>query len=234
MDAFQKLEVLMMRVRLAALVVLLGSSVALAQGPQQPIFRGGVEVVEVDVNVVNDNGRPITDLLGPDFVVTVDGQARRVVSAQFSSMRPTEPRSRIKAVDQPQVFFSSNSAAERGRLIVLAVDRESISFGGGRPVMNAASKFLDTLGSSDKVAFVTVPQPGPVVDFTSNHELVKKELDRTVGLGHRSQMRFNIGTYEAFAISTGSDSVVALDAVVRLCGRFPLDSVKITRADLAC
>lgn len=221
-----------MRARLAALMVLLGSSVASAQSPQQPIFRGGVEVIEVDVSVVNDNGRPITDLLGPDFAVTVDRQVRRVISAQFVSMRPTEPQSRIKAVDKAAVFFSSNAAAERGRLIVLVVDRENISFGGGRPVLNAASKFLDTLGSGDKVAFVTVPQPGPVVDFTSNHALVKKELDRTVGLGHQSPQRFNIGVYEAFAISTGSDGVIALDAVVRLCGRFALESVEFLECQL--
>jgi len=222
----------MMRARLAALMVLLGSSVASGQDPRQPIFRGGVEVVEVDVSVVNDNGRPITDLLGPDFTVTVDRQPRRVISAQFVSMRPAEPQSRIKAADKAAVFFTSNAAAERGRLIVLVVDRESVSFGGGRPVMDAAAHFLDTLGSADKVAFVTVPQPGPVVDFTSNHELVRKELARTVGLGHRLQQRFNIGVYEAFAISTGSDSVIALDAVVRLCGRFSLESVEFLECQL--
>lgn len=222
----------MMRSRLAALGLVLGSSIASAQTSQQPVFRGGVDVVEVDVSVVNDNGRPITDLLGPDFNVTVDGQTRRVVSAQFLSMRPTEPRSRLKAADKPQVFFSSNAASERGRLIVFAFDRESVSFGAGRPVMSAASKFLDTLGANDKVAFVTVPQPGPVVDFTTNSELVRKELNRAVGLGRRSRHELNIGIYEAFAITTGSDGVVALDAIVRLCGRFPPDSVQFLECQL--
>jgi VWFA-related protein len=222
----------MMRARLAALVLLLGSSIASAQTPQQPVFRGGVEVVEVDVSVVNDNGRPITDLLGPDFTVTVDGQPRRVVSAQFVTMRPTEPRSRLKAADKPEVFFSSNAGVERGRLIVLAFDRDGISFGGGRPVTSAASRFLDTLGTSDRVAFVTVPQPGPVVDFTTNFELVRKELDRAVGLAQRPRLQMNLGIYEAFTISTGSDGVVALDAVVRLCGRFPLQSVQFLECQI--
>lgn len=215
-----------MRARLVALGLLLGSSIASAQTSQQPVFRGGVDVIEVDVSVVNDDGRPVADLLGPDFTVTVDGQPRRVVAAQFLSMRPTEPRSRPKAADKSEVFFSSNTTAERGRLIVLAFDRESVAFGAGRPVMDAASKFLDTLGANDKVAFVTVPQPGPVVDFTTNHEPVRRELDRAVGLAHRPGSQMNIGIYEAFALSTGSDSVVAFDAMVHLCGKFPIQSVQ--------
>lgn len=221
-----------MRARLVALGLLLGSSIALAQTSQQPVFRGGVDVIEVDVSVVNDNGRPVTDLRGPDFNVTVDGQSRRVVSAQFLSMRPTEPRSRLKAADTSEVLFSSNTASARGRLIVLAFDRESVSFGAGRPVLSAASKFLDTLGANDRVAFVTVPQPGPVVDFTTNYQLVRKELDRAVGLAHRPPHALNLGIYEAFAISNGSDSVAAFDAIVRLCGRFPPESVQFLECQL--
>ena len=37
----------------------------------------------VDVSVVDKNGRPVDDLLAPDFVVKIDGTTRRVVSADL-------------------------------------------------------------------------------------------------------------------------------------------------------
>ncbi len=50
-----------------------------------PVFRSGVEVMEVDVTVVDGKGMPVRDLRAPEFTVTVDGQPRRVVSAEFIS-----------------------------------------------------------------------------------------------------------------------------------------------------
>ena len=41
--------------------------------------------MEVDVTVVDAKGMPVRDLRAPEFTVTVDGQPRRVVSAEFIS-----------------------------------------------------------------------------------------------------------------------------------------------------
>src|SRR5438093_585684 len=60
-----------LRISALALAGLLVSSRLMAQAPQQPVFRGGVEVIEVDVNVVDDRGRPVADLRGPEFTVSV-------------------------------------------------------------------------------------------------------------------------------------------------------------------
>ncbi len=56
-----------------------------AQSAQTPVFRSGVELLEVDVLVVDGNSRPVTDLQTPEFVVSIDGQPRRVVSSEFVS-----------------------------------------------------------------------------------------------------------------------------------------------------
>ena len=50
---------------------------------QQPTFRTGVDVVTVDVGVVDSRGNPVEDLRAPDFGVKIDGQVRRVVSAEL-------------------------------------------------------------------------------------------------------------------------------------------------------
>ena len=71
-----------LRMSALALTVLLVAPplVALAQ---QPIFRGGVEVIEVDASVIDDRGHPVADLRGPEFTVTVDGKPRKVDLCRF-------------------------------------------------------------------------------------------------------------------------------------------------------
>ncbi len=56
-----------------------------AQVPQAPVFRSSVELLEVDVSVVDGDGKPVSDLLAPEFIVTVDGQPRRVSSSEYIS-----------------------------------------------------------------------------------------------------------------------------------------------------
>jgi hypothetical protein len=183
----------MVRVRALIIVLLVISSTAWAQDPQRgPTFRGGIEVIEVDVSVVDGDGRPVTDMLGPEFTVTVDGKPRKVLEAQFVSTRPSRD-SRTKAADKPEVLVSSNTVSERGRLVMIAVDRDSITFGDGRHIAQSAEKFLDALGPADKVGFLTVPMPGPFLDFTNNHALLRKSMSHIVGLGHRPETRFNVG-----------------------------------------
>ncbi len=78
-----------MRAILSVLVALSvagpGASELLAQSDRAPVFRSGVEVMEVDVTVVDAKGMPVRDLRVPEFTVTIDGQPRRVVSAEFIS-----------------------------------------------------------------------------------------------------------------------------------------------------
>ena len=50
---------------------------------QQPTFRTGVDVITVDVGAIDSRGQPVTDLHGPEFTVKIDGQVRRVVTADL-------------------------------------------------------------------------------------------------------------------------------------------------------
>jgi hypothetical protein len=57
---------------------------ALAAQDQQPQrFRGGVDLITVDVSAVDSQGRPVEDLKAGDFVVKVDGTPRSIVSAEL-------------------------------------------------------------------------------------------------------------------------------------------------------
>ena len=67
-------------------------STAAAQPARTPhaaqTFRSGVDLIEVDVRVLDRDRRPIIGLQAADFSVTVDGESRAVVQAQFVSLPP--------------------------------------------------------------------------------------------------------------------------------------------------
>ena len=79
---------------IAACAVLLGITGARAQqqGPQDlPVFRSSIELTSIDISAVDDRGRPVNDLQPEDFNVRIDGDPRRVVSAQWIALE-TEVR----------------------------------------------------------------------------------------------------------------------------------------------
>ena len=48
---------------------------------------------------------------------------------------------------------------------------------------------------------MTIPSPGPSVDFTTNHKQMQDALNNIKGNGESERGRFNISTYEALALA---------------------------------
>jgi VWFA-related protein len=151
-----------------------------------------------------------------EFTVKVDGRPRRVVSAEYISVRPPSSTP-AQPDDAPDSSYSANAARSRGRLIVLAVDRESIAFGEGAGVMQAAGDFLARLTPDDKVAFVAIPPTDPMIDFTTNREVIRNALLRSLGTATRARRQVSMGVYEAIAISRRNDPVTEEFVMTRLC-----------------
>lgn len=92
----------------------LGSSQTAQQAPQQqqqpPIFRGGANVVRVDVTVTDRRGEPATDLTKDDFFVTEDGVPQTIDSFELvhASGEPTDDRSL-------EIYTASQAATEAAR-----------------------------------------------------------------------------------------------------------------------
>ncbi len=200
------------------LFVIAVTAVLSAQTPRQrPLFRAGVDLIEVDVTVVDGDSHPVSDLQASDFSVTVDGEPRRVVQAQFVSLRPPEEDKRATQPAAEDVFYTSNTDQTPGRLIVIAVDEESILFGEGRHVMSAAAEFVDSLNPADRVSLLAIPQPGLHIDFTSDHDRVRREVESMSGLGTRRQGLFDIGVSEAYRIVVYGDQQTFAEVVARVC-----------------
>ncbi len=200
-------------------MTVVSGAVVLAQQPKQPQaqpprFTSNVDLVSVDVNVVDADGRPVRDLAAGDFVVRVDGQPRKIASAQFISL--TLPAD-VNAPPPPD-DYSTNvaTAAPAGRLIAMVVDRGSIAPVRAKDVFAAAARFVETLQPQDRVGLFSIPE-GPNIDFTTDHEAVASALLRTDGSAHGSAGAKYVGVSEAIEIERGS--TFAMDNVLtRECG----------------
>lgn len=183
---------------------------------QGPTFRTGVDLVTLDVTVVDGRGRPVEDLLAADFSVRVNGEPRRVVSAQLVTVDIEAARKQVE--DRSETFYTSNLTAPNGRQIVIAVDQTNIRAGALRPVLDAASRFLDRLSPLDEVAFVTYPEPGPRVNFTTDKLRLRLAMQGLIGLQNDVPTgRYNIGATEAVAIEERGDQVRFAEAISREC-----------------
>ena len=206
---------------LAAMLAGAWLSTAAAQPARTPhsaqTFRSGVDLIEVDVSVLDRDSRPIIDLQASDFSVTVDGESRAVVQAQFVSLGPVA-QEELPADPGAEVFYTANTGAGRGRLIVIAVDEESIAFGEGRHVMRAAGAFVESLSPADRVAVLAVPQPGVYIDFTSDRERVARVIEGMAGIASPPQVTFGISLFEAYRIAEYNDGRVEDEVVARVCG----------------
>ena len=191
---------------LAAAMMVAAQDPALpSQQPQQPqTFRSAVDLVPVDVNVIDRNGRPIGDLTVQDFSLKVDGKTRRIASAQFIAVT----RGIERAPKDPE-SFSSNPPSTGARLIMLVVDQGNIGASRGKYAIDAASRFIGRLSPDDRVGLITIPGAGPQIDFTANHALVNTALKLIVGTSDDGEhQNSQIGLTEAIALQRGNRQII--------------------------
>jgi VWFA-related protein len=188
-----------------------------AQAPVQgPTFRTGVDLIAIDVAVIDRNGRPVEDLRAPEFTVKVDGEVRRVVSAELVKVDVEAAKKQV--ADKSETYYTSNLTPPNGRQIVLVVDQINIRPGSLRPIMAAASRFLDKLSPLDQVAFITYPEPGPRVAFTSDKLKLRLAMQGLIGQQPRTHAgQYNIGVTEALAIEQKRDQLMLAAVMNREC-----------------
>ena len=201
----------------AAALLSSGGPVLLAQQTgreQPPAFRSGIEVVTVEVGVVDKQGQPLRGLGPADFVVTVGGQKRRVVTAEFVDVTAAQP----DAASRPAVVpVSTNEGGGVGRLFVFIVDQNTLEPGNARHVATAAARFFKRLTFADRSALLLMPV-GPNIGFTWAHDRVREGLQRVTGLG-RPINGWDFGSLTE-ARDIASRNLVALRSVgERECGR---------------
>jgi len=204
------------------LSLILGATVVAEQQtpppPQQaPVFRSGVDLVTVDVRVIDQGGRPMTSLASWDFKVSIDGRPRRVVWATVEryTSRPDE------GVPAPAATTATGTEPAAPppvrRHYLLAVDETSFDLKNAPVAMQAARRFIDGLQPRDMVALFAYPVGGAQTNLTTDHAVVRKAIDRVMGVRDLSFGMFHMTPSEFIDIAAG-DVEARSRVVLRECG----------------
>jgi len=177
-----------LRIRLAALLVLLGGSALMGQSatsptPQTPTFRLNVENVEVDAVVTDRDGQFVRGLTRDDFQIFEDGKPQPISTFAVVDI-PVERAPRpLGAANAIEADVKSNEQPFDGRVYVMVVDDLHTYFGRTPRVRAAARQFIQQhLGANDLMAVVHTAGPSDASqEFTTNKRLLLAAVDRTLG-----------------------------------------------------
>jgi VWFA-related protein len=161
--------------------VLFVAAVSIAFARQEPPrFTERVDVTRIliDARVVDDGGRPVSDLGAEDFDVKLGGKAARVDSAQWvAGVSEDTP-----ALDAP-AGAGTTFQLSSGRLIVF-VFQKSLERGrlpGLMRMLIESREFIDSLTPRDRVAVLSFDSRLRIwLDFTSDRARVAHALERGI------------------------------------------------------
>ena len=144
----------------------------------QPVFRGGVTLVQIDAIVTNAQGNTVTGLTAEDFEVLEAGEPRAITT--FAAVNiPIAADLRTVSDHEPDVATNS---APQGRRYLIALDE--VSPARVHLARNFVRKFItEQLGPND-VAAVALTGRGLATsgqDFTSNRRLLLAAVDKFTG-----------------------------------------------------
>jgi VWFA-related protein len=203
---------------LAAVVTLAGGAIiGHAQAPPAPAvpqFRAGVDIVVVEATVHDRAGSVAEGLGAADFTVEIDGRRREIASVDLVRHASGAAGSVAQAAD-PDV--ATNRPAVTARTILIVIDHAGLR-PEGHGIIEAASRWVSTLGASDRVGLMVLPLPGVHLEFTTDHARVRDAL-ATVRPLTRPPQPFparTVSPYEAIRISEG-DSFVHQQVLAREC-----------------
>ncbi len=154
----------------------------------QTVFRSTVDVIAVDVQVVDSGGNPIGRIGPESFQVSINGQRRKVVSAQFLAQQPT---SEDPAEPRPP--------EGRGRTFVLAIDAGSFEVGAERAPIEGAQNFVQ-LDPSDRVGLFVYPTGAQILPTTQRVPLTIS-LGRVTGQKDPIRTHYNLRPWEIVDIT---------------------------------
>ena len=168
-----------------AAICLLGCQAAAApQTPAEQRFRGGVDLVTVDVVVVDRQGTPVQGLTRADFTVLEDGRPQRIrefQSVELPAFAPAASPPELRrgsapartlpdlrhgkpadSVSPPPAISTNSAVAGRiaGRAFVLVYDDINLTRQQGAEARRAIGTFLAAAGPEDTVSLATTSGGG--------------------------------------------------------------------------
>jgi VWFA-related protein len=162
--------------------------------PQTPVFRSSVRLIDVDVYVTDQQGRPIKGLTQDSFELLEDGKPQEVRAFSAVDLPVTSRESSVsdaRTADSPEPDVVTN--IDPGRLWVVLLDSPYAQFPegtglqqfGGRGAYDLATKRVasqfirEAVGPRDQVAIIFVQGPKSASQgLTGNRRLLQDAIDK--------------------------------------------------------
>lgn len=147
----------------------LGAGLAAQDAPQQPVFRGGVDAVTVDVTVLGRDGKPVRDLTAADFEVREAGKLQAVTTFRLvetdDGLTDNRAQREILSFDEHRV----EAARVENRLFVIFLDDYHVRRENSMRVREQISAFVSQLSPHDLVAIATPFSSVTGLTFSRSH-----------------------------------------------------------------
>jgi VWFA-related protein len=155
-----------------------------------PRFRGGTDLVQVDVSVLDGKRRPVSGLTASDFTILEDGKPRPIEGFTEVHLAARVPKDSAPWVrDVPPDVASNTTLGVEGRIVIILLDR---SIPWGEPTQTArriAAAAINELGPGDLAAVVST-SGGRSQDLTSDRtRLLRAIQDQDLSTGISSDAR---------------------------------------------
>ena len=160
------------------LLFVLSSAGVVAQDPiGKPQFRAGVELIQLDVAVLDDNRQPVRGLSAADFTVLDDGVAKPI-----RAFTPIELAARARSTeaawtaDVPPDVATNQVGQQDGRLVIILMDRSIPAHEATFSAKKIAAAAVDALGPGDLAAVVSTSN-GAVQNLTADRERLLRAIN---------------------------------------------------------
>jgi VWFA-related protein len=174
------------RLGLTLAVVLAAAALTFAQNPQQPTFRGGTNVVRVDLYATREGGT-VDDLKAAEVELFEDGVKQTIESFEHVRVRP--PVAEELRAEPNSVAESRQMAADpRARIFVIFLDTYHTDFTNAVRLRGALQQFIDrVVGQDDLLGLMTPEMGASAVTLGRRTTVVSRLLDITTW-GRRNRL----------------------------------------------
>jgi len=166
-----------------------GAVVLSAQQPQQPTFRGGTNVVRVDMFAMRD-GKVVDDLKASDVDILEDGVKQTIESFEYVRVRPPvmeELRAEPNSVEESRQM----AADPRARVFVIFLDTYHTDFTNAVRLRGALQQFIErVVGQDDLIGLMTPEMSASDVTLGRRTTVISRLLEVTTW-GRRNRFADN-------------------------------------------
>lgn len=204
-----------------ALAAALGT---VASAQQQPTFRGGTNVVRVDLYATRESGT-VDDLKADEVDVLEDGVKQKIDSFERVVVRP--PVSQELRAEPNTVRESLQMAADpRARIFVIFLDTYHTGFSNAARMRAALQQFIDrVVGQDDLVGLMTPEMAATDVTLGRRTTVISRLLDVN-NWGRRGRLTDNDPIEEMYeACYTLDDPLIAAEMKARRRETLSLDAL---------